>query len=104
MSDKEEDFMLSDVGKRMGSVSDLPKELRDQLSSSYVDELEERILVVLGQYYGGIANLDEILVGLYRAFDEVYERKFVNGKLYRMSKRGMVESVPQRKGIYRILR
>lgn len=87
----------------LGDISDLPPELRQELSLPQADELEERIHAVLVSY-GGTADLDQILIGLYRRFGEVQKRRFVQNKLYRMSRKSMVFSVPHKRGTYTINR
>lgn len=94
---------LDAVGSRIGDTSDLPPELREQLASSQMDEMEEKILHTLKTRYDGVANLDEIMVGLYRDFEHITkDRRSLNGKLYRMKNRGLLENVPKRKGVYRV--
>jgi hypothetical protein len=80
----------------LGNIHDLPKELLDELSVAKTDELEDQIVTVINAY-GGVATLDQILVGLYRKFNVVQKRRFIQNKLYRMP---MVWSVEGRKGVY----
>jgi len=92
--------LLEKVGKRLGNVSDLPEELRNQLQATKIDELERQILDVLSSLEG-IANLDEILVGLYRKFSVIQERQYLSNKLYRMAKAGHIITVKGKKGVYK---
>ena len=80
----------------LGSLSDLPQELRDELSVAKSDDLEDQIVTVINSF-GGEASLDQILVGLYRKFEVMQKRRFLQNKLYRME---MVWSVDGRKGVY----
>ncbi|WP_422364562.1 hypothetical protein [Pyruvatibacter mobilis] len=80
----------------LGNISDLPEELRAELSIAKTDELEDQIVTVINAY-GGTASLDQILVGLFRRFKVVQKRRFLQNKLYRMT---MVWSVDGRKGVY----
>lgn len=89
------------LGKRVGEIHSLPEELRAQLIVGKRDELEEVLLDALRELEG-IANLDELLVAVYRATGKVYKRTFVSNKMYRMASNGLVESVPKRKGVYRL--
>lgn len=89
------------LGKRVGEIRDLPDELREQLVVGKRDELEE-ILIDALRSLEGVANLDELLVAAYRATGKVYKRTFVSNKLYRMAQNGLVDSVPKRKGVYRL--
>lgn len=98
-----EDDLLKSVGRRIGDTSDLPDVLKQILKSAGLDELEEKIVSTMRGRYDGVANIDEIIVGLYRDFGYVSEdRKILASKLYRMTKSGHVESVPKRKGVFRL--
>lgn len=91
---------MDKVGKRLGNISELPEELRNQLQATKTDELERQILSVINKLEG-IANIDEILVGLYRDFKSIQQRSFLTNKLYRMTKSGLIISVSGKKGVYR---
>jgi hypothetical protein len=92
---------LNNIGKRLGDVSTLPPELTSQLQSIKLGEIESQILDVMNGL-DGYANLDEILVSLYRKFGKVYDRKYISHKLYRMVHSGVVISVKGRKGVYTV--
>lgn len=97
------DDVLNRVGRRLGDLNDLPEALRKQLNVSKLDELEEKIIETLKRRFDGVANVDELMVGLYREFTYITEdRRLLATKLYRMCKAGLLESVPKRKGVYRI--
>lgn len=97
------DDLLSNVGKRLGDLSDLPEALRKQLVATKLDDLEEKIIETLNKRFDGVANVDELIVGLYRDFGYITEdRRVLANKLYRMCKTELIESVPKRKGVYRI--
>lgn len=87
------------LGRRVGNVNDLPEELRSQLQIAKTDELEQFILNSLARLEG-VANLDELLVDLFRTTQKVHPRQYISNKLYRMSKAGQVVSVPRKKGVY----
>lgn len=98
------DDILKTVGRRLGDLSDLPEALRKQIASIKLDDLEEKIIKTIRERFEGVANVDEIIVGLYRDHEYVTEdRRQLANKLYRMQKAGLVESVPKRKGIYKTL-
>ena len=80
----------------LGNIYDLPPELQQELSITKVDELDDQLVTVINAY-GGVATLDQVLVGLYRKFGISQRRRFVQNKLYRMT---MVWSVPGKKGVY----
>lgn len=88
-------------GRRFGDLDDLPDELKAQLQAIKVGDVEQVIIDMLKDDFGGIANLDEILVGLYRRKHQVFDRQFISNKLYRMNKAGLIASVPKKKGVYR---
>lgn len=98
--DMEKEFPQN-FGRRFGEIDDLPDELKAQLQAIKVGDIEQVIIDMLRDDFGGIANLDEILVGLYRRKHEVFGRQLISNKLYRMNKAGLVASVPKKKGVYR---
>ena len=99
------DFIMSDddykkIGRRIEDLDNLPEELRSQLQITKTDELEDKILSVLNELYAGMANIDEILVGVYRKFTEIQKRQYLSNKLYRMAQSGLIYSVKGKKGAY----
>ena len=90
-----EDLMTA-VPPELGSISDLPQELLEELSVAKSDDLEDQIVTVINAC-DGEASLDQILVGLFRKFKVVQKRRFIQNKLYRME---MVWSLPGKKGVY----
>lgn len=91
---------LKNVGKRIGDLQDLPEELKAQLQLSKLDALEEQILSVIKNRYDGVANIDEVLVGLFRDHNVVQKRVLVASRLYRMGKDKLLYPVPKKKGVY----
>jgi hypothetical protein len=87
-------------GRRFGNLDELPPELKAQLQAIKVGDVEQVIIDLVRDDFDGIANLDEILVGLYRRKLEVFDRQFISNKLYRMNKAGLIASVPKKKGVY----
>lgn len=83
----------------LGDLSDLPPELVKELNVSKTDEMEDQIFTVINAY-GGEADLDQILVGLFRKFAAVQKRRFVQNKLYKMIKSEMIWPVEGKKGVY----
>ncbi len=88
------------LGRRLGDLGDLPEELRSQLQATKKDELENQIIQVLDELYQGMANIDEILVGLYRKYEVNQKRQFIANKLYRMTQDELIYSVKGKKGVY----
>lgn len=97
-----ENELPANIGRRMGDLSDLPEELRKQLQIAKVSELEQAIISIVEDMYGGVANVDEILVGLYRETNEIHQRQNLANKLYRMTAAKQLVSVPRKKGVYRV--
>ena len=88
------------VGNRLGNIMDLPEEIRSQLVSVQFDEIENQILKVVKESFGGVATIDEIFVGMYRETREVMQRDALANKIYRMTRKEMLFSVEGRKGVY----
>jgi hypothetical protein len=87
-------FQLADVG-------DLPPELVKSLKATRRDGLENR-LIELYQQAGRPLTLDEVLVGFYRKYNEILDRRVLINKLYTMARAvsPAIDSVPERKGVY----
>ena len=60
----------------------------------------EFTIVSLIDESGGVASLDQILVALYRKTGEISKRLGLNSRLYRMVQKGLIHSVPGKKGVY----
>ena len=99
-----DDALPDDVGKRFGDLSDLPESLLRQIPATRVDDQERAILDVVKLRYGGVASVDEILVGLYRQEGVVHERKKLASKLYRMvtGTPRLLEGLKDKRGVYRL--
>jgi len=80
-------------------IQDLPDELLQELSISDADRTDYAILQIIEEC-GGIASLDRILVGLYKATGEVMKRTTLTSRAYRMVQKGNLFSVPTKKGVY----
>ena len=94
-----------DVGNRFGDLGDLPEGLIRQIPAVRVDVSEREVLDVLTHRLEGVGTVDEILVGIYRHTGKVLDRGKLAGKLYRMVTRRprLLESVPGKRGVYRVL-
>jgi len=84
-----------------GDLSDLPPELLAELSTAQVDVLERQIANVL-EGLGGAGDLDQILIGLYRRFQVVQKRRFLQNKLWRMVRKGLVLKTKSARGVFRL--
>ncbi|MCH4151032.1 MAG: hypothetical protein LKF30_03660 [Sphingobium sp.] len=93
------DSLPRDLGRRLGNLADLPDALKEQLQAAKMSELDRSIIDTIGAL-DGVANVDEILVGLYRATGEVHKRQYISNKLYRMAQSKQIASVPRKKGVY----
>ena len=84
----------------VADTSDLPPELLKELSNVEADELETQIFTVLGTC-GGSADLDQLLIGLFRKYGTVHKRRFLQNKLWRMVRKGDLDKADQR-GLFRL--
>lgn len=80
-------------------LEDLPPELVAELSITDSDKLDYSIAELI-EKSGGVATLDRILVDIYKLTGEILKRQNLNARLYRMIQKGMVFSVPTKKGVY----
>lgn len=80
-------------------LSDLPPDLLSELSVARADPLEAQIVSVL-QACGGSADLDGILIGLYRKFQTVQKRRPLQNKLWRMVRKGDLRKAKAERGIF----
>ncbi|MXW19632.1 MAG: hypothetical protein F4Y00_07750 [Bacteroidetes bacterium SB0662_bin_6] len=80
-------------------LKDLPEELIKELSITESDRLEYDIVNLIEQL-GGVASIDRILIGFYNLSGKITKRQEINSRLYRMSKKMLIYSVPGRKGVY----
>lgn len=100
LQSRDEPFKATEK-KLFSGYDDLPDELVAQLMSApQRDELGSAITQTIKDA-GGAANLDTILIGLYRRTGQVFERRYINNKLFRMARRDKtVVSIPHKKGVY----
>ncbi|WP_309622154.1 hypothetical protein [Novosphingobium sp.] len=82
-----------------GDLSDLPPELVKELTGTKVDDLEQQLFTII-KTGGDEVDLDAILIELFRRFQVVQTRKFLQNKLWRMAQKEIVFSVAGRKGVY----
>jgi hypothetical protein len=78
-------------------MAGLPEDLIAQLSD--LDQTEIEILELIDMA-GGTLVLDKIIAGLFHLTGKSYQRQQMTAKLYRMSKKGLIYSVPKKKGLY----
>lgn len=82
-------------------VAELPEELLAELSISDADKTEFNVLSVVRDA-GGVISLDRLLIGYWQLTGEVMKRAQMTNRIYRMIQKGMLYSVPNRKGVYSI--
>lgn len=82
-----------------GDLSDLPPELVKELTGIKVDDLEQQLFTIIKTGADEV-DLDAILIELYRRFEVIQTRKFLQNKLWRMAQKEVIFSVSGRKGIY----
>lgn len=82
-----------------GDLSDLPPELIKELSGIKADDREQQLYTIINSGDGEV-ELDAILIELFRRFKVVETRKFLQNKLWRMAQKGMIYTVPGKKGVY----
>lgn len=82
-----------------GDLSDLPPELLKELSGIKADDREQQLYAIINSGEGEV-ELDTILIELFRRFKVVETRKFLQNKLWRMAQKGMIYTVPGKKGVY----
>ncbi len=80
-------------------LAGLPEELIQELNLN-ASEFKDFQLIDVIQSLGGVAGIDKILIGFYKATKEIESRTKLTSRLYRMSTRGLVFPHPTRKGIY----
>ncbi|MGD8327688.1 MAG: hypothetical protein PVF65_12305, partial [Sphingomonadales bacterium] len=80
-------------------VEGLPEELLTELSLSESDKIDYTILSLVSEL-GGVATLDRLLVSLYQETKEIFKRATLNARIYRLIQKGLLHSVPGKKGVY----
>jgi len=81
-------------------ISDLPPELLKELNITKADDIENQLYTIINSA-GGEADIDTILIGLYRRYNKVGNRRYIGNRLWRMTqKEGILWSVPNKKGCY----
>jgi hypothetical protein len=85
--------------QRHDDLSDLPEELLSELSGRTAKGESDPLVRIIADR-GGTANIDEILIDLFRKHGQIGKRTLIQNKLYRLSKQGSVWPTPGRKGVY----
>ncbi len=95
--------MVSPLPASIGNIRQYPDKLRVQLSKGKIDRMDEKIIAVINAREGE-ADLDQILVGLYLKFEIIERRRYLQSKLYRLSRLNVVAPVPGKAGAFRTTR
>jgi hypothetical protein len=82
-------------------MADIPSAFIDELKISRAEKSDARILELF-RFAGRPLNISEVLIGLYRKFDETMKRTAVSARLYRLARDGHLESVDGGRGVYRL--
>jgi len=88
------------IPKALGDVSDLPEELLSELSALKTDDLENQMFTIINACENKEANIDTILVELYRRFKVVQKRTYITNKLWRMTQKDGLIWPAEGKGYY----
>jgi hypothetical protein len=101
--------LLGDVQRRrspsrqvvlsLKDLEGLPEELLKELNITESDRQELLIEDIITSG-GGVLSLDKIIIELYRRTQEIIKRNTLISRLYRMSNKGIIYSLPGKKGLY----
>jgi hypothetical protein len=80
-------------------VKDMPPELMSELNLTDTDKQEMMIESIIADA-GGILSLDKLIVELYKRTGQINKRNNIISRLYRMANRGLIYTLPSKKGLY----
>lgn len=83
----------------LNDLRDAPPELLKELG---ISESEKLVLLYseIIDAAGGVANIDQIVLGIYKRTQQIESRATVNSRLYRFKKKGWIHQHPTLKGVY----
>lgn len=87
------------VAREPADKQDLPAALLKELSPRTRDQLEKQILAVLAACEGS-ADLDQVLIGLYRRFGIVAKRRVIQNKLWRLVRTGRITKAKNTRNVF----
>jgi hypothetical protein len=87
------------TGQSPATDADLPPALLKELSRRKRDRLEEQIVAVLA-VYNGTADLDQVLIGLYRGYGIVAKRRVIQNKLWRLVRTGRIHKAKNVRNVF----
>jgi hypothetical protein len=79
--------------------ADLPPALLKELSRRKRDRLEQQIVAVLAASSGS-ADLDQVLIGLYRGYGMVAKRRVIQNKLWRLVRTGRIHKAKNARNVF----
>ena len=88
------------VDPDLGDLSDIPRELLDELTLAAPSELEQRIIAIIKNSEDEKANINTILVELFRRHGVKQKRRNMQNKLWRMTSNKLIWGVEGEKGVY----
>ncbi|MBV9571468.1 MAG: hypothetical protein JO056_09535 [Alphaproteobacteria bacterium] len=77
----------------------LPPALLKELSPRKRDQLEQQIVAVLAASDGS-ADLDHILIGLYRGYGVIAKRRVIQNKLWRLVRTGRIRKAKNTRNVF----
>ena len=96
-------FFANPLALTSADVAGLPDDVIKELNISESDKLELSIIELVNGA-GGTLILDKIIAGLHWMTGETHQRVTLTSKLYRMGRKGLIFSVPKKKGVYTTVR
>lgn len=89
----------SGIGGATTPEHTLPPALLKELSPRKRDQLEQQIVAVLAASDGS-ADLDQILIGLYRGFGVIAKRRVIQNKLWRLVRTGRIRKAKNTRNVF----
>lgn len=90
----------ADAGTRLGDLENMPDELKKQIGAGARGGKDYAVIQVINDLYDGVANIDEIMVGLFRKHGFVEKKPNIANRIYRMVRDGKIYSAKDRRGFY----
>lgn len=87
------------LGLTPDDLDGLPPELIAELNITEADKFEGYVVRKIRDA-GGVLTLDKLLIACWRERNEIHKRNLLNAKLYRMTRKGLIWTVPNKKAVY----
>jgi len=88
-----------DMPREPAKKETLPPALLKELSPRNRDQLEQQILAVLAACDGS-ADLDQVLIGLYRGFGIIAKRRVIQNKLWRLVRTDRIAKAKNTRNVF----